>query len=411
MAEVEGHRDSDHRLRDRPSFILGGLSSGHAIFHWFTQSFLVMLPEVKTTFGLSAVQVGAINSMREIMAGMVTLPGGVAADFLRRSWGLILALCMGGFGIGWLLIGFAPIYPLLLVGMAVVSTASSIWHLPASASLSHRFAHRRGAALSIHSVGGSLGDVIGPLLTGALLGFFAWQHLISSYSVVPMLIAFAVFWAFRDIGHTGDGQDQNRFRDQLELTRAVLRRPLLWGVTLVAGIRGMGYLAFVTFLPLYLRESLNLSSFSVGVHIGLLVGVGVVSAPILGHVSDRFGRKLVLLPSLVALAAISFSIAMFGEGMVLTLLIALLGVFLYSDQPILTATALDIVGDRVATTTLGVLSFSRFILSAASPIIAGFLYQTEGVQATFIYASSLFVIAALLLAFLPLGRTRDGNSR
>jgi FSR family fosmidomycin resistance protein-like MFS transporter len=410
MSGVDRHHSEHLNFRAKSSFILVGLSSGHAIFHWFTQSFLVMLPEVKATFGLSPVQVGAINSMREVMAGIVTLPGGVLADFLRHSWGLILALCMGGFGIGWLLIGLAPIYPLLLVGMAVVSTASSIWHLPAAASLSHRFAHRRGAALSIHSVGGSLGDVIGPLLTGALLGFLAWQQLLSSYSVVPMFLAFAVFWAFRDIGHTGDAQDQNRFRDQLELTRAVLRRPLLWGVTLVAGIRGMGYLAFVTFLPLYLRESLALSSFNVGVHIGLLVGVGVVSAPVLGHVSDRFGRKLVLLPSLVALAAISFSIAMFGEGMILTLLIALLGVFLYSDQPILTATALDIVGDQVATTTLGVLSFSRFILGAASPIIAGFLYQSEGVQATFIYASSLFVLAALLLAFLPLGRKHARNA-
>lgn len=239
MSGVDRHHNEHRDFRAKSSFILGGLSSGHAIFHWFTQSFLVMLPEVKATFGLSPVQVGAINSMREVMAGIVTLPGGVLADFLRRSWGLILALCMGGFGIGWLLIGLAPIYPLLLVGMAVVSTASSIWHLPAAASLSHRFAHRRGAALSIHSVGGSLGDVIGPLLTGALLGFLAWQQLLSSYSVVPMFLTFAVFWAFRDIGHTGDAQDQNRFRDQLELTRAVLRRPLLWGVTLVAGIRGM----------------------------------------------------------------------------------------------------------------------------------------------------------------------------
>ena len=83
--------------------------------------------------------------------------------------------------------GVSPVYPLLLVGMAVVAISHSIWHLPASASLSHHFPERRGVALSAHGVGGSVGDVAGPVATGALLAFLSWRELLSVYAIVPVL--------------------------------------------------------------------------------------------------------------------------------------------------------------------------------------------------------------------------------
>ena len=109
------------------------------------------------------------------------------------------------------------------------------------------------------------------------------------------------------------------------------------------------------------------------------------------------------------------NLVVFGDGAGLAVIIALLGLFLYSDQPLLTAAALDIVGHNVATSTLGVLSFSRFALSAVSPLIAGFLYQARGIDATFQYAAALFALAAVLLMFTrlkPLQRTlHDQNVR
>ena len=140
---------SDHAIEERQgirrtaSFILSALSGGHGIFHWFSQSFFVMLPAVVATFGLSGVQVGAISTTREVVSGVIALPGGVVTDMLRRHWGLVLAGCMALFGVGWLIMGISPVYPVLLVGMGVVAMAASMWHLPATAALSHQFAHRR----------------------------------------------------------------------------------------------------------------------------------------------------------------------------------------------------------------------------------------------------------------------------
>ena len=139
-------------LRGRSGFIISGLTSGHGVFHWFTQSFIAMLPEVQAAFGLGGVGVGGITATREFVSGIVTLPGGVIADSLRQHWGLVLAICMALFGIGWLIVGLSQHYYVLLFGMAVVAVAASIWHLPAMASLSHHFSDRKGTALSLHGV-------------------------------------------------------------------------------------------------------------------------------------------------------------------------------------------------------------------------------------------------------------------
>ena len=393
-------------IRSRGGFIISGLTGGHGVFHWFSQSFLVMLPEVQEAFKLSAVAVGAIATTRELVSGIVTLPGGIMADVLRRHWGLVLALCMAGFGLGWLLIGLSPVYPLLLAGMALVGMAASIWHLPAMASLSHHFSDRRGTALSFHGVGGQIGDAVAPPLTGILLGFLSWRGIISIYAVVPLFLAFVVFWAFRNIGRTAEAEPaRHLLHDQMGLTKQVLKNPTVWGINFVAGVRGMAFIAFFTFLPLYLDNELGMSPLARGWHLGLLVAVGVVSTPVMGYISDRLGRKLVLVPGILGLCVLSLLLVPFGEGVPLVLLLALLGLFLFSDQPILTAAVLDIVGREVATTTLGVLSFSRFVLSAASPLIAGGLYQGLGISAAFYYVAGLFALAAITLLVLPIKTT------
>jgi MFS family permease len=409
---VEANTDSTEAarqgMRESAPFILTGLSGGHAVFHWFSQSFFVMLPEVVATFGLSGLQVGAISTTREMVSGIIALPGGVVTDMVRRHWGLVLAVCMALFGLGWLVMGFAPVYPLLLLGMAVVAAAAAMWHLPAAAALSHRFADRRGSVLSIHGVGGNIGDVLGPALTGVLLLSLSWKGILSIYAVVPFFLAFLVFWSYRDIGKTGSLGTLPGFREQMTNTRQSFKdHPRLWGIMAVAGLRGMANVAFLPFLALYLGldTELGLGNAALGLHIALLVGVGVVATPVTGYISDRIGRKVVLIPGMLGLSALTALLVPFGDGVGLIVILSLLGVFLFSDQPILTAAALDTVGQTVAASTLGVFSFSRFVLAAASPLIGGWLFDTLGIESTFFYISGIYLVGAVVLLAVPLAVT------
>lgn len=385
--------------------IVPGLSVGHTVFHWIVQSFVVALPEIQQAFNLSSVGVGGILSARELASGLVALPGGVLVDILRRYWGPLLALCLAASALGCFVIGVSPVYPLLLVGMAAVAISHSIWHLLASASLSHHFPNRRGTALAAHGVGGGVGDVAGPLVTGALLAFLTWRELLSVYAVAPLFLAAMAVWALRNIG-SGEKSEPIAGSQRIEATKSLLRSPVLWGLTLVRGFRAMALVALVVILPLYLDNELEMSATLRGFHIGLLIAVGLIAKPVAGLLSDRFGRKQTLAPGLVWSCLAALALLAFDSGILLTVTIALLGLFLYPDQPILTAAVFDVVGDEVASTGLGIVTFAGFLMAMFSPLIAGALYETLGFDATVYYIGALFAGAALVLALIPIPANR-----
>ena len=385
--------------------VIPGLAIGHAVFHWVIQSFVVVLPEIQSAFHLSGVGVGGALSTREIASGLVSLPGGVVVDVLRRYWGLLLTVCLAAAALGSLAMGVSPAYPLLLVGMTVVAASHALWHLPAQASLSHHFPEKRALALSFHGVGGSIGDVLGPLATGALLAVLTWRGLLNIYGAVPLFLAVLAFFLFRHIGRARDGQDEVvSVSQRVDTTRQLFRSSVLWGLTMVRGLRGMALVALVTALPLYLDNDLEVSTFSRGFHIGLLIAVGLVAKPLAGHLSDRWGRRQVLVPGLVWSCLLSLALVYSNEGVLLTVVIAALGLFLYPDQPIVVASVFDVVGRDVANTGMGVVSCIAFFMSAGSSLLAGGLYEAYGFEVVVCYIAALFALAAAVFAVLPLRR-------
>ena len=103
--------------------------------------------------------------------------------------------------------------------------------------------------------------------------------------------------------------------------------------------------------------------------------------------------------------------AFWGSNLaVMVVLLGGLGLFLYSDQPILTATAMDIVREGTAATTLGLLSSARFAFSAASPLIAAWLYGIDK-EYVFFYTAALYAAGIVILLFIRLPNPAPAANR
>ena len=405
MAASEITPSEKQNVRFTARVMVTALAVGHVGFHWILQSFVVLVPEIQQTFGLNGVGVGGIQAVKELTSGLITLPGGVLVGMLRKWWGWLLGICIGASGLGSLLMGISPAYVLLLIGVAIVSVSHSLWHLPAAASLSHHFASRRGTMLSFHGVGGSVGDVAGPLITGALLLVMGWRGILSIYAIAPFFMAFMAVWVFKGIGDVReDDAKVAGLADRLAMTKMLFKSRLLQGMTAVRGLRSMALGAVVTLLALYLGNDLDLAVFDRGFHIALLIAVGLLAKPVAGMISDKLGRKQVLVPGLIWSCVLTLLMVGFNDGVSLTITIALLGLFLYPDQPILTAALFDVLGREEATIGLGVVSFVSFLMAAVSPLIAGGLYEVWGFQAGLYYVATLFALAAVIFTLLPLNK-------
>ena len=376
-----------------------------------SHSFSIMLPEVKNTFGISPVQIGALFTARELTSGLAALPGGIISDYLRKYRMLMLSICMLIFGVGWFLISMAPFYGLLFVGMVIIAIAGSLWHLPAVVELGRIFSHNRGAALAIHGSGGSLGDIVGPMMTGLLLSWMSWQNIISVYTLVPIAMSLWSIWMYFGSRkntptpeHKPAAEEKMDLKTQLKIARDILRKTHILRVNFVAALRGMCFVTLTTFLPLFMKDDLGFSSKSIGFHFGLLWTMGIIVSPFMGHLSDKLGRKQVLVPALLYSCLLITLLALIGKGIAFTIIIAMLGLSVRSDYSLVIATVLDIAGNQVISTMLGIMAILRFIMGAAAPLIAGTIYQYSGMKATLLFVAALFLCSAIIFASADLNK-------
>jgi len=103
--------------RQRLAF-LGYVSGGHTVIHWYQQLFSVVLPSLSQGLGLSEIQVGYLQSARQLTSGTLNLPVGMLADAFAHRQALILGSAILFMGIGYFSLGAASGLAGALLGSA-----------------------------------------------------------------------------------------------------------------------------------------------------------------------------------------------------------------------------------------------------------------------------------------------------
>jgi len=382
---------------------------GHCLKHVYNSGLqAILLPEIKIGFGLSATQFGSLAFARQATGWVTTLGAGYLGDRFAHRASLMLGISLAIMGVSYYLLGVAPTYGLLFVAMLAVGLGPSLYHPPAIGALSRRFPDKRGFAISLHGTGGSVGEVLGPIIAAGALALLVWQDVLKVSMFPALLAAFLIWRMMRSVPGVVPGSDSSQAYLG-SLVSLLKKRPLML-LVLVAVLRSMGQSAIVTFLPVYLREDLEFSATKVAIYLSLAQVVGIASQPAMGLLSDRFGRKAVLIPSMASLGLLFFALRFADPGAELVLTIVALGAFLYSLHTIFIAAAMDIAEGDVQSTVVSVIYGAGF-LGTLSPVIAGVIADTHGVPTTFLYGGSVMLLATAVLAVLKLPRTANQMAR
>ena len=368
--------------------------AGHGLKHMFNAAFFILLPEIKAGLGLSNTQVGTLSTFKNIAGGLANIPAGFTGDRFAHRRAEILGLSIILVSAFAMALGLATNYWMAVIAASLFTIAITFWHPSAISSLSREFASRRGFAISLHGTGGSIGETVGPVLVGFLLGFITWRVILQG-SIGLGLVCGVLIWLFlRSIPTTGSsGASVSRY---LADTSTLLRnRRLLLVLLFAAGFVG-GQSAILTFLPIYLKEDLGASSATTGLFLSLAQVGGIASQPVLGFASDRFGRKLILVPSLVVLGLTFIGLGVAPYGWVFAVVVFLMGGFLFPLMSILLASAMDLVAAGAQATTVSLVFGSAIIVSAFAPAIAGVMADAMGTKAAFMFGAGVVLSTALL---------------
>ena len=417
---TEAAAQAEESLKDRAperrsSRLMIDLSAGHGVKHFYQQGVLLLIPSIRETLGLSDVGVGLIETARTISSAAGNIPAGIMADMYRSKVSLMLASSLACMALGYLLMGASPGYWLLLIGVAITGGGTCLWHAPAFGTLAAVYPERRALAMSVHRMGGSVGDSVSPIAMGVLLGGFAfwglrwggmgWRVLALALVIPALLSAAAALLTFRKM--EGAGRGTPGLREYVRSARPLLTNTGVLGMVTLSGIRAMAHRGLNVFLVIYMAEDLGFPPFKVGYHVALLTLFGVVFGPLIGLASDRIGRRPVMFLGLSAIAVLVFFLLPFGTGWSFTVIIACLGVFLYSINPVMMATALDAVKKGTEGSGVAVMFTGSAVFGAFSPLIAGRLKEGFGMDGVFYYTAIIVAISALASLFVPMARSSE----
>lgn len=248
----------------------------------------VIMAKLKEVFQLSYFQIGLIMMVLNLTSSVIQPIFGLISDRFRTGWFVPVGILWTTVALGF--IGWAPNYPVvvLLVGLAGLGTAA--FHPRAMMSVYLVSGLKRGLGAAIFSTGGNLGYAIGPLLGSLLVvgfGLHATIGLVPAGVILFLVIAF----------YPGDFLRRGILKKSPTVDKDEAPQIIPWlalgAVCLIVTLRSWVYMSAITYLPmLFQTRGVALSSGSV--ILTIFLASGAIAGLFGGHLSDRFGRKSVI---------------------------------------------------------------------------------------------------------------------
>jgi FSR family fosmidomycin resistance protein-like MFS transporter len=262
-------------------------------------SFLpVVYPTLITAFALTYSQVGLIALVASL-CGSLTMPlFGYLSDRLGASRLVVFSIAWTGMLMG--LIGLVGSYGVVLVLVGLGMLGSAAFHPAGAVLAATSTSQRRGAAMSLFSVGGNLGAALSPLWVAAGI---SWLGMRGTVIIMPVALFIALF-LYQQLSHTQRPQ-QDRFKIRADATpTAKMQSSVIVGlvlITLMVMTRSWFQVAMMTYLPEWIQSQGQSIAFGGQVLAVFLIAVSVGSMTG-GPLSDWLGRWQVVAMSLAVMA-------------------------------------------------------------------------------------------------------------
>jgi MFS family permease len=368
--------------------------------------FTSILPAMQQGLELTNTQTGQLQTLNLVGYLLAVVPAGMLAARFGPRVVIAVSLCV--VSLAMILTGLVPAFGTACLGRFLAGVGGAGANIPAMGLVSAWFgSRRRGLASGIGVTGSSLALIVtGPLVPAIIAAGGAEGWRLSWYALGVLGFAAcalcAIFlrnrpedMALVPLGENGDEQAR---RTTVQPSGAldwgrVYRSRLLWQLALIYFAFGFSYIIYSTFFIAHLVRDGVFTAAAAGM---LWMQVGIVSLPsgfLWGSISDRFGRKIVLV-CVFALQALAF--ALFGSSNALSMIYAsavLFALTAWSIPALMAALAGDTFGPRLAPAALGLMTIIFGLGQALGPWCAGALADaTNSFSIAFVIAGAVALI-------------------
>jgi sugar phosphate permease len=147
----------------------------------------------------------------------------------------------------------------------------------------------------------------------------------------------------------------------------------------------------------------------VGVCLAVMQVAGFAASPIGGHLSDKMGRKRIVMASMVMSCVMIAFMAAAGKSFAFVIFIALVGFFLYAMRPVLQAWAVEATPKDLAGSGVGLQFGIQHIGASIAPALFGMIADAYDIYTAFYFLAGTILFANVLIFFMPNGQAAQAK--
>ena len=385
------------RLGDTGQILLG--LYGPSVILSLGQGMVVpTIPALAATFDVSPGLAAQVVTARMLGGVVALLPVGQVIDRLGRKPVLIGGPLVVASAAA--LTAVAPVFPLLLLAQFLTGLGSSAWQIAREiAAVDVVRQDQRGRMMSGFHGMNSVGTAVGPVLGGVVTDQLGFRSVFWVYAVVG-LATFVVSLRIRETGQ----RRPRPSRSLLNIGRISEVDPyfrttyvVLTFNTFVAMMRSA---LINTLVPLYVGLQLGQSSTTVGTLFGIYGLVNVLMIAPTGVLSDKRGRKAVVMPStfIATFVFLAFPLVTGISG--LSILIGLTGVATGLALGTMATYTYDVIPEHARARLQTLRRLFGEMGGISGPVLGGTIADVASPAMAFWAFVPVQVVSALLITFL-----------
>lgn len=337
--------------------------------------------------GASAVVVGLVEGAAEATASLLKVFSGYWSDKIRKRRLFVLL----GYGLSTItkpLFAFSAIWQQVLGIRIIERIGKGVREAPRDAIVAESVkSDVRGKAYGIERAFDGLGSVGGAVLALLLLPLLGFRK-IFLFAFIPSLIAVLLILLVKE-------KKQKFIKTQ---TMRVSFKALTWQLKLfiiIAAIFALGNFGYAFLLLRALNLGLSSSS-AIFLYILYYAAYTIFSTPA-GILSDKIGRKKVLMLGYSLFALTSVGLILSSSLIQLVLFFITFGLFFAMIDGVQRAFVVDLSPSHLKGTALGTFHTITGLIAVPSGLVAGLLWERISPETTFFFGLILSVIALVTL--------------
>lgn len=294
--------DPETRQRERLGWIawsIAALFYGYGFFQRVAPG--VLVGDLMRDLGLDGTRVGTLSAAYFYAYAAVQIPTGLLLDRFGARRLLVLASLLAA--AGGLLFAAAPSLAVAAAGRAAIGAGVGVAYvgslaIAATSLPPHRFGLVAGLTLTV----GTAGALSAQIPLSLLVDLAGWRGAMTGVAAIGLLVALAAFAGIREGGRAGStGPGGRSVRGALA---AILRRPETWALAGITAFLGGPVLTFAGLWGVpYFRQTGGYGREAAGLFTSLLLLAWAVGGPLSGALSDRLGRRPVMVGCALVMAA------------------------------------------------------------------------------------------------------------